>query len=134
MLVTGETVVCFLFLLRARPHRSLTRPPTHSSTLKIADFGLARHYGSPLRPASPLVVTLWYRAPELVGVFFAIFSMHTLFLTTSSCLVPKNTLLELIFGRVDVYLLNSWCGPTMLLVLYFSSTHANLGIETQSTV
>jgi hypothetical protein len=29
--------------------------------LKIADFGLARHYGSPLQPYTPLVVTLWYR-------------------------------------------------------------------------
>ncbi|XP_042428474.1 cyclin-dependent kinase G-2-like isoform X1 [Zingiber officinale] len=34
--------------------------------LKICDFGLARQYGSPLKPYSPLVVTLWYRAPELL--------------------------------------------------------------------
>ncbi|RPB06287.1 Pkinase-domain-containing protein, partial [Morchella conica CCBAS932] len=31
--------------------------------LKIADFGLARHLGEPL---TQLVVTLWYRAPELL--------------------------------------------------------------------
>lgn len=34
--------------------------------LKIADFGLAREYGSPLKPYTQLVVTLWYRAPELL--------------------------------------------------------------------
>lgn len=34
--------------------------------LKIADFGLARLYGSPLKPYTHMVVTLWYRAPELL--------------------------------------------------------------------
>lgn len=34
--------------------------------LKICDFGLARQYGSPLKPYTPMVVTLWYRAPELL--------------------------------------------------------------------
>jgi len=29
--------------------------------LKICDFGLARQYGSPLKPYTHLVVTLWYR-------------------------------------------------------------------------
>jgi cell division cycle 2-like len=37
-----------------------------SGILKIADFGLARKYGSPLRHYTKLVVTLWYRAPELL--------------------------------------------------------------------
>ena len=38
--------------------------------LKICDFGLARQYGSPLRPYTHMVVTLWYRAPELLlGMF-----------------------------------------------------------------
>lgn len=31
-----------------------------------ADFGLARWFGVPLRPMTPHVVTLWYRAPELL--------------------------------------------------------------------
>jgi cell division cycle 2-like protein len=35
-------------------------------TLKVCDFGLARQYGSPLRGYTQLVVTLWYRAPELL--------------------------------------------------------------------
>lgn len=34
--------------------------------LKLADFGLARAFGLPLRPYTHEVVTLWYRAPELL--------------------------------------------------------------------
>lgn len=34
--------------------------------LKIADFGLARKFGYPLKEMTPNVVTLWYRAPELL--------------------------------------------------------------------
>ncbi|KDP30954.1 hypothetical protein JCGZ_11330 [Jatropha curcas] len=34
--------------------------------LKICDFGMSRRYGSPLKPYTSLVVTLWYRAPELL--------------------------------------------------------------------
>jgi len=33
---------------------------------QIGDFGLAREYGSPLKPYTSIVVTLWYRAPELL--------------------------------------------------------------------
>lgn len=35
-------------------------------TSQIGDFGLAREYGSPLKPYTPIVVTLWYRSPELL--------------------------------------------------------------------
>ncbi len=41
-------------------------PPTTAWSLKIADFGLARCYGLPLRRYTHEVVTLWYRAPELL--------------------------------------------------------------------
>lgn len=34
--------------------------------LKICDFGLSRQYGRPLKPYTSVVVTLWYRAPELL--------------------------------------------------------------------
>ena len=34
--------------------------------VSICDFGLARYYHEPLRPYSPTVVTLWYRAPEVL--------------------------------------------------------------------
>lgn len=64
---------------------------SHKGVLKVGDFGLAREYGSPLRPYTPVVVTLWYRAPELllgvkeystavdmwsVGCIFAEFLIH----------------------------------------------------------
>ncbi|KAJ3080443.1 Cyclin-dependent kinase 10 [Quaeritorhiza haematococci] len=39
---------------------------TSKGTLKIADFGLARKFGTPTEPMTPRVVTLWYRAPELL--------------------------------------------------------------------
>lgn len=39
---------------------------TDKGSVKIADFGLARKYGLPLKPMTPKVVTLWYRAPELL--------------------------------------------------------------------
>jgi len=34
--------------------------------LKIADFGLARTFGLPLKTYTHEVVTLWYRAPEIL--------------------------------------------------------------------
>ncbi|KAJ3033441.1 hypothetical protein HDV00_006348 [Rhizophlyctis rosea] len=34
--------------------------------IKVADFGLARRFGDPVGPMTQLVVTLWYRAPELL--------------------------------------------------------------------
>jgi len=34
--------------------------------LKLADFGLARQFSNPLKAMTPKVVTLWYRAPELL--------------------------------------------------------------------
>lgn len=33
---------------------------------QIGDFGLAREFGDPLKPYTPVVVTLWYRSPELL--------------------------------------------------------------------
>ncbi|KAJ3272749.1 hypothetical protein HDV01_005277 [Terramyces sp. JEL0728] len=34
--------------------------------IKVADFGLARRFGSPIGDVTQLVVTLWYRSPELL--------------------------------------------------------------------
>ncbi|CAF1011231.1 unnamed protein product [Adineta steineri] len=39
---------------------------TDSGCLKIADFGLARQFTLPNGAMTPMVVTLWYRAPELL--------------------------------------------------------------------
>jgi len=38
----------------------------HKGVLKLADFGLARSFGFPSRELTPGVVTLWYRAPEIL--------------------------------------------------------------------
>jgi serine/threonine protein kinase len=39
---------------------------TEGKQLKIADFGLARTFGLPLKSYTHEVVTLWYRAPEVL--------------------------------------------------------------------
>lgn len=39
---------------------------TDKGILKIADFGLARSFSNPPGSMTPRVVTLWYRAPELL--------------------------------------------------------------------
>lgn len=39
---------------------------THQGCIKIADFGLARKFSVPTGKMTPVVVTLWYRAPELL--------------------------------------------------------------------
>lgn len=37
-----------------------------NNIVKIADFGLARAFSIPIKPYTKDVVTLWYRAPELL--------------------------------------------------------------------
>lgn len=39
---------------------------TNDGVLKLCDFGLARQYSDPSRDYSLTVVTLWYRAPEIL--------------------------------------------------------------------
>lgn len=39
---------------------------TDHGAVKIADFGLARTFGTLQKNMTPRVVTLWYRAPELL--------------------------------------------------------------------
>lgn len=73
----GETKCLLIQLLRAITHlhdnwilhRDLKTSNlllSHQGILKVGDFGLAREYGSPLKPYTSIVVTLWYRAPELL--------------------------------------------------------------------
>lgn len=38
----------------------------NAGSLQLADFGLARRFGSPETRMTPDTVTLWYRAPELL--------------------------------------------------------------------
>ena len=47
-----------------KPQNILVSPKT--GVIKIADFGLARGYGIPVNGFSSEVVTLWYRAPDVL--------------------------------------------------------------------
>ena len=47
-----------------KPQNVLVDPK--KGTLKLADFGLARAFTVPLRTYTHEVVTIWYRAPELL--------------------------------------------------------------------
>ncbi|XP_014661785.1 PREDICTED: cyclin-dependent kinase 11A-like isoform X2 [Priapulus caudatus] len=75
--LVGEVKTLLIQLLRAVAHlhdnwilhRDLKTSNlllSHKGILKVGDFGLAREYGSPLKQYTPIVVTLWYRAPELL--------------------------------------------------------------------
>lgn len=55
----------FLFVFAVKTHWEI-RVVQHFCFFQVGDFGLAREYGSPLRNYTPIVVTLWYRAPELL--------------------------------------------------------------------
>jgi cyclin-dependent kinase 10 len=52
---------------------------TDSGCLKIADFGLARQFTLPNGTMTPMVVTLWYRAPELLFGMKRYFSLEIFF-------------------------------------------------------
>lgn len=75
--LVGEVKTLMLHLLRGIRHlhdnwilhrdiKASNLLLSHKGILKIGDFGLAREYGSPLKKYTSIVVTLWYRAPELL--------------------------------------------------------------------
>lgn len=43
-----------------------TNPDSEVPVLKIADFGLARAFGIPIRQFTHEIITLWYRPPEIL--------------------------------------------------------------------
>ena len=48
---------------------NIVSPGPEKGTLKITDMGFARLFNNPLKPLAeldPVVVTFWYRAPELL--------------------------------------------------------------------
>ncbi|KAF3436839.1 hypothetical protein FNV43_RR19592 [Rhamnella rubrinervis] len=69
--------------------------------LKICDFGLSRQYGSPLNPYTPLVVTLWYRAPEILlgaGQYSTVIDMWSV-----GCIMAEMVAKEALFrGKTEV--------------------------------
>jgi serine/threonine protein kinase len=65
-------------------------------SLKIADFGLSRYFTLPLRQYTPDVVTMWYRAPELlVGLVPYELSID---LWSAACIVAEMTTGKPIFA------------------------------------
>ncbi|MCJ1325127.1 Cyclin-dependent kinase catalytic subunit [Thelotrema lepadinum] len=91
--------------------------------LKIADFGLARAFGVPLRTYTHEVVTLWYRAPEILlggrqySTGVDVWSMGCIFaeMCTRKPLFPGDSEIDEIFkifrvlGTPDE---NTWPGVT----------------------
>lgn len=71
----------------------------NAGRLVICDFGLARRYGEPVRAYTDTVVTLWYRAPEVLlgcrdyGPPLDVWSVGCIFaelLTKEPLFMPKN--------------------------------------------
>lgn len=74
--------------------------------LKIGDFGLAKCYGSPNRIYTHIVVTRWYRAPEL--------------LFGAKIYGPGEGFVMKLKGHLRVYFLKeSTCGPLAVCLLKF---------------
>jgi len=89
--------------------------------LKIADFGMARYVPPPYAPLTQLVVTLWYRAPELLlgtesyGPEIDMWSLGCIFgelLLKEPILQGKNEVdeLSLIFALCGMPTERSWPG------------------------
>ncbi|EZG67534.1 protein kinase domain protein [Gregarina niphandrodes] len=70
----------------------LIRTMMDTISVKLADFGLARLFPAPIRPLTHEVVTLWYRAPEVVLGFDRYNT--SLDIWSMGCI-----LLELLYGR-----------------------------------
>jgi len=112
----GEVKCLMVQLLRAIHHlhdnwilhrdlKSSNLLLSHNGILKVGDFGLAREYGSPLKPYTAIVVTLWYRAPELLlGV--KQYSTH-IDVWSLGCILGELLLMEPLFpGKSEVDELN----------------------------
>nr|CAD7438224.1 unnamed protein product [Timema bartmani] len=77
----------------------------HTGYIKLADFGLARGFGIPVRTYTHEVVTLWYRAPEiLLGAKFYttsvdIWSLGCIFaeMMTKRALFPGDSEIDQLF-------------------------------------
>lgn len=91
----------------------------HEQQLKLADFGLARAFGIPVRNYTHEVVTLWYRSPDVLmgsrqyGTAVDIWSVGCIFaeMATGSPLFPgqnDNDQLDKIFELLGTPDVTSW--------------------------
>lgn len=87
--------------------------------IKVADFGLARYLGEPTPPLTQLVVTLWYRSPELLlgakeyGTEVDMWSIGCIF----GELLLKEPLLQ---GKNEVDQLSKVCSVNCIFLIIFS--------------
>jgi len=112
----GEVKCLMVQLLRAIHHlhdnwilhrdlKSSNLLLSHNGILKVGDFGLAREYGSPLKLYTAIVVTLWYRAPELL-LGAKQYSTH-IDVWSIGCILGELLLMEALFpGKSEVDELN----------------------------
>ncbi|CAF1124581.1 unnamed protein product, partial [Didymodactylos carnosus] len=78
---------------------------TDTGCLKIGDFGLARQFTLPNGSMTPMVVTLWYRAPELL--FGSKFQTTAIDIWSAGCVIGE--LLShrpLLPGRSEIHQIN----------------------------
>lgn len=100
--------------------------------IKVADFGMARYYGDPPPKLTQLVVTLWYRAPELLlgaekyGPEIDLWSVGCIF----GELLKKEPLLQ---GKNEVEQLTKVSPPFNSTKKSLSAFRSNLKSPTAST-
>lgn len=86
-----------------KPQNVLVNTKLH--VLKLADFGLGRFYDIPLKPYTHEVVTLWYRAPEVLlgqmryGTPIDVWSLGCIVaeMATATALFPGDSEIDTIF-------------------------------------
>lgn len=95
---------------------------SHKGILKVGDFGLAREYGSPLKAYTPIVVTLWYRAPELL--LCAKEYSTPIDMWSVGCIFAELLLMNALFpGKSEVDQLNRIFKVSSSFILYAHYTH-----------
>lgn len=96
---------------------------SNKGILKVGDFGLAREYGSPLKQYTPTVVTLWYRAPELL-LGLRSYSTH-IDVWSVGCIFGEFALMTPVFqGKTEIEQINRifkvlYCAITVNKYVFF---------------
>jgi serine/threonine protein kinase len=96
--------------------------------IKLADFGLARAFGLPVRTYTHEVVTLWYRAPEILlgSKFYStsvdIWSLGCVFAEMVSLLLMEDSLKLL---HVESFIYDPF-QTTVMLPLYMKQSKVNI--------